>query len=66
VQRRRTVSTDLHFGKTPSIVFLANPPFLALAGKNNLHIRILAAFSWSGWGKLSGEIHLDLKGLAGQ
>jgi hypothetical protein len=27
---------------------------------------VLAAFPGPGWGNLSGEIHLDLKGLASQ
>jgi hypothetical protein len=31
--------------------------------KNDPHIRIPAAFPKSGWGKLSGYIQLDLKGL---
>jgi hypothetical protein len=34
--------------------------------KNNPHIGVLAVFLGSGWDKLSGEIHLDLKGLTSQ
>jgi hypothetical protein len=32
--------------------------------KNDLHIRVLAAFQESGWGKLCGKKQLDKKGLA--
>ena len=31
--------------------------------KNDPHIGVLAGFPGYGWGKLSGEIHLNLKGL---
>jgi hypothetical protein len=48
-------------GEFPGSRFL-----IGTTGKNDLYIRVLAAFPGSGWGKLSGEIHLDLKGLACQ
>jgi hypothetical protein len=42
------------------------PCFSDIPGKNDPHIRVLAAFSGSGWGKLSGKNSLDLKGLTSQ
>jgi len=37
--------------------------FSDILRKNDPHIGVLAAFPGSGGGTLSGEIHLDLKGL---
>jgi hypothetical protein len=37
--------------------------FLDRLQKNDPHIGVLAGFLRSGWGKLSGKIHLDLKGF---
>jgi hypothetical protein len=33
--------------------------------KNDLHIRIPAAFPWSGWGKSGGKIHLTIRAFSG-
>jgi hypothetical protein len=41
------------------------PCFSDIPGKNDPHISVLAAFLGSGWDKLSGEIHLDLKAFVG-
>ena len=48
-------------GEFPESRFLRGTPV-----KNEPHIGVLAAFPWYGWGKLSGEIHLDLKGHTSQ
>ena len=45
-------------GRYPAPLF-----FVLSLVKNDPHIGVLAAFLGSGWDKLSGEIHLDLKGL---
>jgi hypothetical protein len=37
------------------------PIFENLRRKKYPHIRVPAAFPWSGWDKLCGKIHLDLK-----
>jgi hypothetical protein len=37
-----------------------SPFFRPPSEKNDPHIRVLAAFPGSGWGKLSGEIHLAI------
>jgi len=42
------------------------PCFSDIPGKNDPHIRVLAAFPGAGWDKLSGKKQLDLKGLTSQ
>jgi hypothetical protein len=40
--------------------------FSDIPGKNEPHIGVLAGFPRYGWGKLSGEIQLDLRAFDGQ
>jgi hypothetical protein len=39
--------------------------FLTFVEKNDPLIRVLAAFLWPGWGKLSGKNGLDLRAIGG-
>jgi len=39
--------------------------FQNFVGKNDLHIRVFAAFLGAGWGKQGGENSLDFKAIGG-